>query len=315
MDIDAASELVRRIQKLCPEVGGFGGLFPIGNDRYLVSGTDGVGTKLRLAFDMDEHGTIGTDLVAMSVNDIITLGATPLFFLDYFATGSLDVDRAEQVVKGIVDGCRESGCVLLGGETAEMPGFYADGEYDLSGFAVGMVTKGELIDGSRVKPGDALLGLPSSGVHSNGYSLARKVLAVSGLSLDAPFPLNEARSVGSVLLEPTRLYVKQLLALNKEVGVKGAVHVTGGGFYDNIPRALPDGCGAEITRGSWDVLPVFRWMQDVGRISDPEMFRTFNMGVGFICVVDQKDVGAATAVVPEAKVIGRVVKGEGVTFA
>jgi len=299
------------------DIGGFGGLFPIGHDRFLVAGTDGVGTKLKLAFDMDAHDTIGVDLVAMSVNDIITLGAKPLFFLDYFATSKLDVDKAEQVVRGIVKGCEESDCVLLGGETAEMPGFYGEGEYDLSGFAVGMVHKDDVINGKGISPGDKLVGLPSSGVHSNGYSLARKVLKVSGLDLDSPFPGGDGEgdpTVGEVLLRPTKLYVKDLLKVHGKIKVKGAVHVTGGGFYDNIPRVLPGGLGVRIYSGSWEVLPVFKWMQSVGSIADEEMFRTFNMGIGFIMVVSADDAEKALDECESACIIGEVVQEEGVSF-
>jgi phosphoribosylformylglycinamidine cyclo-ligase len=314
VDIDAASDLVRRIQKMNPEIGGFGGLFPIGNDQYLVAGTDGVGTKLKLAFDMDQHSTIGTDLVAMSVNDIITLGAKPLFFLDYFATSKLDVDQAEQVVRGIVEGCKASDCILLGGETAEMPGFYGEGEYDLSGFAVGIVQKKDLIDGKDIAAGDVLVGLPSSGVHSNGYSLVRQVLARSGLGLQDPFPLDPTRTVGEVLLVPTELYARDLLRVADVAKVKGAVHVTGGGFQDNIPRVLPQGLGVQVYRDSWEVLPVFQWMQEVGSIEFEEMYRTFNMGIGFIMVMAEKDAKKALEECPAAKIIGQVVQEQGVAF-
>ena len=298
------------------QIGGFGGLFPIGDDKFLVAGTDGVGTKLKIAFEMDRHDTIGVDLVAMSVNDIITLGAKPLFFLDYFATSKLDVDQAEMVVKGIVDGCAGSDCVLLGGETAEMPGFYGEGEYDLSGFAVGVVSKDDVIDGKAIASGDKLVGLPSSGVHSNGFSLARKVLEVSDLTLSSPFPLETNRRVGEVLLEPTKLYVNDVLRVHLDLGlrVKGAVHVTGGGFYDNIPRCLPEGKGVTIHEDSWQVLPIFRWMQDVGNIQREEMYRTFNMGIGFIMVMSPRDAEKALAECEGASIIGEVKDGEGVQF-
>ena len=321
VDIDAGAELVRRIQALSKgtgvDIGGFGGLFPIGGNRFLVAGTDGVGTKLKLAFEADKHDTIGVDLVAMSVNDIITLGATPLFFLDYFATSKLDVDRAEEVIKGIVDGCAGSDCVLLGGETAEMPGFYADGEYDLSGFAVGMVDEADVIDGKSCREGDKLVALPSSGVHSNGFSLARKVLEVSQLDLHAEAPFETTgRTVGEVLLEPTRLYVKDVMRVHKSLGlkIKGAVHVTGGGFYDNIPRCLPDGLGVAVNKGTWEVPPVFQWMQEVGNVAEDEMFRTFNMGVGFIMVMAPEDAEAACAACEGSSIIGEVKVGEGVEF-
>lgn len=315
VDIDAGTELVRRIAKMTPGIGGFGGLYPFG-DSYLVAGTDGVGTKLKLAFDMDKHDTIGIDLVAMSVNDIITSGAKPMFFLDYFATSHLDVDQAEQVIKGIVDGCKQSDCALLGGETAEMPGFYAPGEYDLSGFAVGSVKKEALIDGKSIAAGDVLLGLPSSGVHSNGFSLVRKVLAKSGASLHDPLP-GAGVSIGEALLAPTTIYVKQILELLAKYEIKGIAHITGGGFTDNIPRVFPKGLGVNIKVGSWDVLPIFRWLQEQGNVEDAEMRRTFNMGIGMVLIVS-KD--AAEAIVSENSSYGKVyrlgdiVNGEGVTF-
>lgn len=312
VDIDAGSELVRRIAKMAPGIGGFGGLFPLG-DSYLVAGTDGVGTKLKLAFETGIHDTIGIDLVAMSVNDIITSGAKPLFFLDYFATSHLDVDLAEKVIKGIVDGCQQSDCALLGGETAEMPGFYADGEYDLSGFAVGIVKKDSVIDGKNIVAGDVLIGLPSSGVHSNGFSLVRRVLSQSGLSLKDPLP-GEAITLGEALISPTVIYVKQVLDIINKGGVKGIAHITGGGFTDNIPRVFPKGLGAVIYKDSWEVPAVFKWIKEAGRIEDAEMSRTFNMGIGMVLVVSQD---AALRIlgdkVNKAYCIGEVVSGEGVS--
>ncbi|WVZ96863.1 hypothetical protein U9M48_042446 [Paspalum notatum var. saurae] len=268
VDIDAGTELVRRIAKMAPGIGGFGGLFPWG-DEYLVAGTDGVGTKLKLAFETGIHDTIGVDLVAMSVNDIVTSGAKPLFFLDYYATSKLDVDLAEKVIKGIVDGCTQANCVLLGGETAEMPDFYAEGEYDLSGFAVGAVKKDKVIDGKNIVKGDVLIGLPSSGVHSNGFSLARRVLEKSGLSLSDQLPRNDGitTTVGEALMAPTVIYVKQVLEIISKGGVKGLAHITGGGFTDNIPRVFPSGLGAKIFSDSWEVPPVFKWLQQA-RIND-----------------------------------------------
>ncbi|MED6156400.1 Phosphoribosylformylglycinamidine cyclo-ligase, chloroplastic/mitochondrial [Stylosanthes scabra] len=283
VDIDAGSELVRRIAKMAPGIGGFGGLFPLG-DSYLVAGTDGVGTKVMLAFETGIHDTIGIDLVAMSVNDIVTSGAKPLFFLDYFATGHLDVDVAEQVIKGIVEGCKQSDCALLGGETAEMPGLYKEGEYDLSGCAVGIVKKDSVINGKNITAGDVLIGLPSSGVHSNGFSLVRRVLAQSGLSLKDQLPGGNV-TVAEALMAPTVIYVKQVLDLVSKGGVKGIAHITGGGFTDNIPRIFPEGLGATIYKDSWDVLPVFKWLQEAGKIEDSEMRRTFNMGIGMVLVV------------------------------
>ncbi|KAL5209166.1 hypothetical protein ABZP36_004789 [Zizania latifolia] len=319
VDIDAGTELVRRIARMAPGIGGFGGLFPWGDD-YLVAGTDGVGTKLKLAFETGIHDTIGTDLVAMSVNDIVTSGAKPLFFLDYFATSKLDVDLAEKVIKGIVDGCQQSDCALLGGETAEMPGFYAEGEYDLSGFAVGAVKKDKVIDGKSIVDGDILIGLPSSGVHSNGFSLARRVLEKSGLSLNDQLPRNDGMTttVGEALMAPTVIYVKQVLEIISRGGVKGLAHITGGGFTDNIPRVFPSGLGAKIFTATWEVPPVFKWIQQVGKIDDAEMRRTFNMGIGMVLVVSKE---AADGILESshgpnhAYCIGEVTRGEGVQFA
>ncbi|KAJ4729933.1 Phosphoribosylformylglycinamidine cyclo-ligase, chloroplastic-like protein [Melia azedarach] len=316
VDIDAGSELVRRITKMAPGIGGFGGLFPLG-DSYLVAGTDGVGTKLKLAFETGIHDTIGIDLVAMSVNDIVTSGAKPLFFLDYFATSRLDVDLAEKVIKGIVDGCQQSDCALLGGETAEMPDFYAEGEYDLSGFAVGIVKKDSVIDGKNIVAGDVLIGLPSSGVHSNGFSLVRRVLAQSGLSLKDQLP-GANITLGKALMAPTVIYVKQVLDIISKGGVKGIAHITGGGFTDNIPRVFPKGLGAVIYKDSWEVPAVFKWIQQAGRIEDGEMRRTFNMGIGMVLVVSHEASrkilegghGAYTAYH-----IGEVVNGEGVSYS
>ncbi|KAL9410966.1 hypothetical protein AB3S75_044693 [Citrus x aurantiifolia] len=316
VDIDAGSELVRRIAKMAPGIGGFGGLFPLG-DSYLVAGTDGVGTKLKLAFETGIHDTIGIDLVAMSVNDIVTSGAKPLFFLDYFATSHLEVDLAEKVIKGIVDGCQQSDCVLLGGETAEMPDFYAAGEYDLSGFAVGIVKKDSVIDGKNIVPGDVLIGLPSSGVHSNGFSLVRRVLAQSDLSLKDELP-SENTTLGEALMAPTVIYVKQVLDIISEGGVKGIAHITGGGFTDNIPRVFPKGLGAVIYEDSWKVPAVFKWIQQAGRIEDSEMRRTFNMGIGMVLVVSKEtshtilEGGRGTY---GAYHIGEVVNGEGVSYS
>lgn len=313
VDIDAGNELVRRIQALNPSIGGFSGLVPFG-DSYLVAGTDGVGTKLKLAFDMNKHDTVGIDLVAMSVNDIITSGAKPLFFLDYFATGKLEVATAEQVIKGIVDGCTQANCQLLGGETAEMPGFYADGEYDLAGFAVGSVQKDKVIDGSRIAAGDVVLGLPSSGIHSNGFSLVRKVLEKSGRSLLDIAPWSE-QSFGLTLLTPTVIYVSAVLDLIKKVDVKGLVHITGGGFPENIPRVVPKGLATKIFRSSWDIPPVFQWIQQTGGIEDDEMFRTFNMGVGLVAVVSSNDVDAALDANSDLFVLGEIVEGAGVQMS
>jgi phosphoribosylformylglycinamidine cyclo-ligase len=311
VDIDAGDELVRRIRKLNPSIGGFSGMVPFG-DSFLVSGTDGVGTKLKLAFELNKHDTVGIDLVAMSVNDIITAGAKPLFFLDYYATGALDVDAAENVVKGIVEGCRQSGCPLLGGETAEMPGFYPPGEYDLAGFAVGAVKQDAVIDGKRISPGDVVLAMKSSGVHSNGFSLVRKVLEVSGVKLSDAAPWNPQQTVGAALLEPTVIYVERVLALHgaKDVDVRGIVHITGGGLPENVPRVLPEGVGVEINWSRYEVPPMFRWIQQAGGIAESEMRRTFNMGVGLVVIVPEKDVAAAKKLDAGLFEVGRVVKSD-----
>ncbi|KAI8105668.1 hypothetical protein M9434_000250 [Picochlorum sp. BPE23] len=310
VDIEAGNELVKRIQKLNPSIGGFSGMVPFG-DSFLVAGTDGVGTKLKLAFDLNKHDTVGIDLVAMSVNDIITSGAKPMFFLDYFATGKLDVDTAEQVVKGIVDGCKQSECQLLGGETAEMPGFYADGEYDLAGFAVGSVLKNKVIDGSRIQAGDVILGYKSSGVHSNGFSLVRKVIEMSGSDFNQSVEWSD-QSLGLTLLTPTRLYVKDVMNLIDMVDVKGLVHITGGGFPENIPRVIPKGLGTRIFNNSWEIPPLFKWIQENGNIVDSEMFLTFNMGIGMIAVVSPSDAEKALSLGVDATIIGEIVEGGGV---
>ncbi|PRW05839.1 phosphoribosylformylglycinamidine cyclo-ligase [Chlorella sorokiniana] len=311
VDIDAGNELVKRIQKLNPNIGGFSGMVPFG-DSFLVAGTDGVGTKLKLAFDMNKHDTVGIDLVAMSVNDIVTSGAQPMFFLDYFACGKLDVDTAEQVIKGIVEGCRQSDCVLLGGETAEMPGFYSPGEYDLAGFAVGSVKKDAVIDGSRIQAGDAILGLASSGVHSNGFSLVRKVLEVSGTSLHDTAPWAPDTSVGLSLLTPTVLYVRDCMKMIGAADVRGLVHMTGGGFPENIPRVVPKGMAARIRRSAWEVPALFQWLQEAGKVPDSEMFRTFNMGVGMIIVVPRSEVDKVLGLGIGAFELGEIVEGSGV---
>ncbi|KAI4987954.1 hypothetical protein ZWY2020_029584 [Hordeum vulgare] len=315
VDIDAGAELVRRIRKMAPGIGGFGGILPH-KDEYLVFSVDGVGTKLKLAFETGIHDTVGIDLVAMSVNDILTSGAKPLVFSDYYATGKLDVDLAEKVIKGIVDGCQQSGCNLIGGETAEMPGFYAEGEYDLAGFAMGVVDKDKLIDGKNIVEGDILIGLPSSGIHSNGFSLVRRVLDKSGLSLTDQFPGNDGKTttVGETLMTPTVIYVEQVLEIISKGGVKGLAHITGGGFTDNIPRVLPSRLGARIFTGSWEVPHVFKWLQQVGKVEDAEMMRTFNMGVGMVLVVS-KD--ASDRIIEESNPayrIGEVIQGNGVHY-
>jgi len=294
VDIDAGDALVERIKPAArrtmrPEVlagiGGFGALFEISRkyrEPVLVSGTDGVGTKLKLAFQLNRHDTIGQDLVAMSVNDILVQGAEPLFFLDYFACGRLDVGTAATVVEGIARGCELAGCALIGGETAEMPGMYPDGEYDLAGFAVGAVEKSEIIDGSRIAVGDVVLGLASSGAHSNGYSLIRRIIDGSRPDLDAGF---HGRSLADALLAPTRIYVKSVLALIQAVPVKGLAHITGGGLVDNVPRILPAGLAAVLDRQGWVMPPLFQWLQREGNIADAELHRVFNCGIGMVVVV------------------------------
>jgi len=308
VDIDAGDSLVERIKPhakrtLRPEVlggiGGFGALMELPKnyrEPVLISGTDGVGTKLKLAFELNKHDTIGQDLVAMSVNDILVQGAEPLFFLDYFACGHLDVDVAEQVVSGIATGCCLSGCALIGGETAEMPGMYPVGEYDLAGFAVGVAEKSRLITGREICPGDVVLGLASSGPHSNGYSLVRKIIEVSGADLSAEF---HGRTLGKTLLEPTRIYVKPLLALMKLITVKGMAHITGGGITGNVPRVLPENVTAVIDASSWTWPLVFQWLQAQGNVELAEMHRTFNCGIGMVVVVAAEDAEAARAFLGE----------------
>lgn len=310
VDIDAGNALVQRIKGAAsrtrrPEVmgglGGFGALcaIPPGyREPILVSGTDGVGTKLRLAMDLAKHDSIGIDLVAMCVNDLIVQGAEPLFFLDYYATGKLNVDVAARVVNGIGEGCVQAGCALVGGETAEMPGMYHGEDYDLAGFCVGVVEKAEIIDGSKVKAGDTLLALASSGPHSNGYSLIRKVIEVSQADLQQSLGQNsigQKSSLADALMAPTRIYVKPLLALMKQVPVHALSHITGGGLLENIPRVLPEHTQAVIDRQSWEMPPVFRWLQEQGNIAEQEMYRTFNCGVGMVICVAAEQAEQATA--------------------
>lgn len=310
VDINAGNALVERIK---PEVkrttraevigglGGFGALCAIPSkykEPVLVSGTDGVGTKLRLAIDLKKHDTIGIDLVAMCVNDLVVQGAEPLFFLDYYATGKLDVDVAADVVKGIADGCVQSGCALVGGETAEMPGMYHEGDYDLAGFCVGVVEKSEIIDGSRVKNGDALIALGSSGPHSNGYSLVRKVIDVAGVN--PATELLDNKPLSEHVLAPTNIYVKSVLALIKQADVHAIAHLTGGGFWENIPRVLPKNTKAVIDEKSWKWPSVFNWLQEKGNIDTYEMYRTFNCGVGMVIALPQEQVETALAILKQA---------------
>ena len=333
VDIDEGERFVRLITPLVrktfrPEVmadiGSFGAFFKLNTRKYtepvLVSGTDGVGTKLKIAFMMDRHDTVGVDLVAMCVNDILTSGAEPLFFLDYFATGRLRPERAAAVVKGIAEGCRQGGCSLVGGETAEMPGFYKDGEYDLSGFAVGVVDKKRVIDGSRIKPDNVLLGLVSSGLHSNGYSLARKVFFEHQKMTARKVLRDLGIPVGEELLKPTRIYVKAVKALMAKVDVKGMAHITGGGIPGNLPRIFPKGVGACIFRDSWPEQPIFRLIKKYGNVPADDMRRTFNMGIGFIIVVDRVEMQKAMYILKRngfpTYLIGEVRKGiRGVVYA
>lgn len=303
VDIDAGDALVERIKPFAKKtlregvlggIGGFGALFEVPK-RYrepvLVSGTDGVGTKLKLAFELQRHDTVGIDLVAMSVNDILVQGAEPLFFLDYFACGKLDVDTAADVVKGIAQGCEYAGCALIGGETAEMPGMYPDGEYDLAGFAVGVVEKSRIIDGSTIQPGDVVLGLPSSGAHSNGYSLIRKIIARAQPDLAAPFA--DGKTLADAIMAPTRIYVKPLLALLQALPVKGMAHITGGGLTENVPRVLPENVKAVLEQSAWRRPPVFDWLQSAGNVADGEMHRVFNCGIGMVVVLARENVQQA----------------------
>ncbi|HLD10200.1 MAG TPA: phosphoribosylformylglycinamidine cyclo-ligase [Methylophilaceae bacterium] len=302
VDIEAGDALVEQIKPYAkrtmrPEVlggiGGFGSLFEVPKkfkNPVLVSGTDGVGTKLKLAFQLNKHDTVGIDLVAMSVNDILVQGAEPLFFLDYFACGKLEVGTAAEVIKGIAAGCEQAGCALVGGETAEMPGMYPAGEYDLAGFAVGAVEKDAIINGSTIVEGDVVLGLASSGAHSNGYSLIRKLIERSGIDMDSNF---HGRAFKDVVMAPTRIYVKPLLKLIETKLVKGMAHITGGGITENIPRVLPKGLTAEIKKDSWTMPPLFSWLQAQGNITDDEMYRTFNCGIGMVVIVSAQDAEAA----------------------
>ena len=305
VDIDAGDQLVENIKPfakrtLRPEVlgdlGGFGALVEISKkyqNPVLVSGTDGVGTKLKLAFEWDIHHTVGIDLVAMSVNDILVQGAEPLFFLDYFACGKLDVARATDVIKGIAEGCEQSGCALIGGETAEMPGMYPEGEYDLAGFAVGVVEKSKVINGRSIRPGDVVLGLASNGAHSNGYSLIRKIIERSNPDLDAEF--DGGKTLRQAIIAPTRLYVKPILAALKKFEIKGMAHITGGGLTENIPRVLPENCVAQIDAQSWPLPKLFQWLQQAGNVEQQEMYRTFNCGIGMAVIVPAEQAEAAQA--------------------
>ena len=307
-----------RTPGVCSDIGGFGGLFSLDltgmTHPILVSGTDGVGTKLKLAFLMDKHDTVGIDCVAMCVNDIICGGAKPLFFLDYIACGKNVPERIADIVKGVCEGCVQAGAALIGGETAEMPGFYPADEYDLAGYSTGIVDRDKIIDNQTMAAGDVVIALPSSGVHSNGFSLVRKVFDVENCDLTAPVEELGGRSLGETLLTPTRIYVKPVLALLEKIPVKGISHITGGGFYENIPRSIPEGLGAVIDRQAVRVLPIFQLIAKVGHISERDMFNTFNMGVGMSLVVAKEDVDTALAILREnggdAYVIGRIEESE-----
>jgi phosphoribosylformylglycinamidine cyclo-ligase len=325
VDIAAGNALVERIKPIAARtripgvmagLGGFGSLFELPLDRYknpvLVSGTDGVGTKLRLAIDSGIHNTVGIDLVAMCVNDIIVQGAEPLFFLDYFATGKLDVNIAAAVIEGIGKGCELAGAALVGGETAEMPNMYADGDYDLAGFCVGIVEKSEMLDGSKVSAGDKLIGLASSGAHSNGYSLIRKIIERNQASLDEPF---DGKTLGETLLAPTRIYVKSLLSLIKKIPIHALAHITGGGLTENLPRVIPNGLNAQIDLKAWHYPAIFDWLQSNGNVSQADMLITFNCGVGMVVCVAAKDETATLNLLAElgetAFVMGEIIAGEG----
>jgi phosphoribosylformylglycinamidine cyclo-ligase len=309
VDIEAGDELVKKIKPFAKKtmraevlggIGGFGSLFEVPKkykEPVLVSGTDGVGTKLKLAFELNKHDTVGIDLVAMSVNDILVQGAEPLFFLDYFACGKLDVETASQVIKGIAEGCAQSGCAFVGGETAEMPGMYPEGEYDLAGFAVGVVEKSEIIHGKEIQSGDIVVALASSGAHSNGYSLIRKIISNEKADFSGSF---DGRTLKDVVMEPTKLYVKSILRLKEIIQIKGMAHITGGGITENIPRILRNDLMAVIQSSSWPLPKLFQWLQDKGNISNKELYRTFNCGIGMAIVIDKNDVALAKKILQES---------------
>ena len=331
VNLEAGYEVVRRIKQHVAStsrkgsmgnIGSFGGMFDLSalniKEPVLVSGTDGVGTKLKIAFALDKHDTIGIDAVAMCVNDVLAQGAEPLFFLDYVALGHNVPAKVEAIVAGVAEGCRQAGCALVGGETAEMPGMYEGDEYDIAGYTTGVVEKSKLIDGSKVKVGDVLVGVASSGVHSNGFSLVRKIVADSGLSYQDPIPEFGGRKLGEVLLTPTKIYVKQMLKVIAECDVHGICHITGGGFDENIPRVLQPGQGLEIYEGSWDILPVFKMLEKWGDVPHREMFNIFNMGIGMIAVMDASEAPKAISILEsfgeKASVIGKVTGTEGVNI-
>ena len=332
VNLEAGYEVVRRIKShvastsrpgVMGNIGSFGGMFDLSalnvKEPVLVSGTDGVGTKLKLAFAMDKHDTIGIDAVAMCVNDVLAQGAEPLIFLDYVAVGHNEPAKIEAIVSGVAEGCRQAGCALVGGETAEMPGMYSDGEYDIAGYTTGVVEKSRLIDGTKVKAGDVLVGIASSGVHSNGFSLVRKVFSDNALDLFKVYPeLDAVKTLGEVALTPTRIYVKQVLDVIRNCDVHGVAHITGGGFDENIPRILREGQGIEIEEGSWEILPIFRFLEKYGRIAHREMFNIFNMGIGMVLAIDASETDKAIEILKshgeKASVIGRVTATEGVVI-
>ena len=331
VNLEAGYEVVRRIKShvastsrpgVMGNIGSFGGMFDLSalniKEPVLVSGTDGVGTKLKLAFEMDKHDTIGIDAVAMCVNDVLAQGAEPLFFLDYVAVGHNEPAKVEALVSGVAEGCRQAGCALIGGETAEMPGMYADGEYDIAGYTTGVVEKSKLIDGSKVKAGDVLVGIASSGVHSNGFSLVRKIFADNHLDLKASYPELGGAVLGETALTPTKIYVKQVLDVIRNCDVHGVAHITGGGFDENIPRILHDGQGIEIHEGTWEILPIFRLLEKYGKIAHREMFNIFNMGIGMVLALDESEAPKAISILEshgeKASVIGRITDSEGVNI-
>lgn len=331
VNLEAGYEVVSRIKKhvastnrpgVMGNIGAFGGMFDLASLGYkepiLVSGTDGVGTKLKIAFAVDKHDTIGIDAVAMCVNDVLAQGAEPLFFLDYVAVGKNVPAVVEAIVSGVAEGCRQAGCALIGGETAEMPGMYQPGDYDIAGFTVGAVDRCNLIDGSKVKTGDVLVGIASSGVHSNGFSLVRKIVKDAGLDLGKKYEETGDNTLGEMLLTPTRIYVKPVLEVIRNVDVHGVAHITGGGFDENIPRILHEGQGIEVEEGSWEILPVFRLLEKYGKVPHREMFNIFNMGIGMVLAVDEKDAAKAIEILEsngeKASVIGRITDKPGVVI-
>lgn len=331
VNLEAGYEVVRRIKShvastsrlgVMGNIGSFGGMFDLSalgmKEPVLVSGTDGVGTKLKIAFAMDKHDTIGIDAVAMCVNDVLAQGAEPLFFLDYVAVGHNEPAKIEAIVAGVAEGCRQAGCALVGGETAEMPGMYSDGEYDIAGFTTGAVEKSRLIDGSKVKTGDVLVGIASSGIHSNGFSLVRKIFSDAGLDLKASYPEIDGKVLGEVALTPTKIYVKQVLDVIRNCDVHGVAHITGGGFDENIPRILKEGQGIEIKEGTWEILPIFRLLEKYGKVAHREMFNIFNMGIGMVLAMDASEAEKAISILEShgemASVIGSVTSEPGVVI-